>query len=99
MNIPKEAIEKAIEGGWCKNYGNGKNAFWFSLDAAYVKVKVTGPNYPTDRYTFAEVALDPSFWRSLENATGKTARAAYLDFCAANWDAETDTFWSKFTNK
>ena len=40
-------------------------------------------------------ALDPFFWRSLENATGKTARAMYLDFCSAVWDADTDGFWAK----
>jgi hypothetical protein len=68
--IPKNAIEEAIEGGWCKNYGNGKNAFYFHCGVNWVRVKVTGPDDIARQFTYAEVALDPTFWQALGKSLG-----------------------------
>lgn len=60
--IPKEAIEKAIEGGW----------------GGFAHFEMFSPVSPTK---WSDVYV--------------TARAMFLDFCAAVWAAETDIFWTE----
>lgn len=87
--IPKQIIEKAIEGGWRPEWRFMPN----ESDENFLAFIWRGKGGAT-MMTWQEIALDSTFWRSLENATGKTARAMYLDFCSAVWDADTDKFWS-----
>lgn len=56
MNIPKEIIEKAIEGGWLVEGASKENVEFF---------KKAGH----DRM-WELVALDPTFWASLSKACG-----------------------------
>jgi hypothetical protein len=51
MNIPKEAIEKAIEGGW-KKFGDLKNTALAAHNILAVSLPET-------------IALDPTFWQAL----------------------------------
>lgn len=56
MNIPKEAIERAIAGGWLKaNCNVQQTRSW----CKYL--------YPED---MALIALDPTFWQALGKALG-----------------------------
>ena len=57
--IPIEAIEKAIEGGW-----SGVGVIYEVMDWGIV-------NLGTEQeMSWAEIALDPSFWQSLGKALG-----------------------------
>jgi hypothetical protein len=71
MNIPKEAIEKAIEGGWAEvrlkelpNWNVGSRtaiAFWKELPLAG-----SHKSFPRKQYLqMSSIALDPLFWQAL----------------------------------
>jgi hypothetical protein len=68
--IPKQAIEKAISGGWKPPlFRDAENLQW------RISEEVAGVEFWVDEdevYTvmFAEIALDPSFWQALGKALG-----------------------------
>lgn len=94
--IPKAAVEKAIEGGWRPRHDS------FAVVREEVVDGWGFQDRASEFITFwmptGEIALDLLFWEALERATGKVARAMYLDFCAAVWDGATDKFWSDRMN-
>lgn len=67
IQIPKQAIEKAIEGGWQPQHPGTalrmvhENGFWLTD-------KVIGEH--TYFIAKEKVALDPTFWRALAKASG-----------------------------
>lgn len=73
--IPKEAIERAIEGGWTcdtllNNVGLGEPKWAIDEEnALFVIARVECPLGAAERYHYRtslyKVALDPSFWQSL----------------------------------
>jgi hypothetical protein len=73
MIIPKEAIEKAIEGGW--KY-NGKKVRRVTLDdptraPETFTVEIGDNELEYCKYMMWQaIALDPSFWQSLGKALG-----------------------------
>ncbi len=69
MNIPKQAVEKAIEGGWrgVTTWNDNPNYDIFVQD------ELIGSRLPsghTDTKNWTEVALDPTFWQALGKALG-----------------------------
>lgn len=63
--IPKEAIEKAIEGGWRSEYLNCHiitHSDWY--------ITVGDSRFSCKGEPASTVALDPSFWQSLGKALG-----------------------------
>ena len=60
MNIPKEAIEKAIEGGWHSEYPDCQilthSSWYLMVGSSRLSCKGT---------PLSTVALDPTFWQSL----------------------------------
>ena len=68
--IPKEAIEKAIEGGWepVANGGNHPNAIVGDIkNGLQYFLERNGNSF---RKHLTEIALDSSFWQSLGKALG-----------------------------
>jgi hypothetical protein len=73
--IPREAIEKAIEGGWKESMEVDKVVvtpppFFGNPDFTQIGIVVL---HHADQYwiiSLAEVALDPAFWRALGKALG-----------------------------
>lgn len=57
--IPKEAIDKAIEGGWSGFFARGYT--WNGKGITDID---------GDFWTYEEVALDPTFWQALGKALG-----------------------------
>ncbi len=101
--IPKEAIEKAIEGGWNTYIANG----WSPLEWC------GAPRFSGDELYF--IALDPSFWQSLGKALGWKGKAYFrskgyecepwqffqLSFVEASWGGadEVADFWRELLAK
>lgn len=108
MHIPKEAIEKAIEGGWCKNYGNGKPPFKHGVgrDAVTILYNEGGP---IQTYYYAQIALDPTFWQALGKSCGWDKNASvYSHTTMTQWQqaamqfydliltgGDTEKFWAE----
>lgn len=98
MNIPKEAIEKAITGGWTPEGMDGLNIQFRNKSinfyvSGFLDVK------GTFIFTHQEIALDPTFWQAL----GKALRW-HPDFCFAAahrfydlilQSKDTDDFWQE----
>lgn len=66
MNIPKEAIEKAIEGGWKLNREVEHRDF--SEEPTFGKRGIAYKTTDALIYgekSYADIALDPTFWQAL----------------------------------
>ena len=64
--IPKQAIEKAIEGGWLlKQF---EHAYTWSFDGRYFELVQEPVSAPTVRLCVSDIALDPTFWQALGKA-------------------------------
>ncbi len=98
MNIPKEAIEKAIEGGWRED------------DADFINLALSWRNDEDVRWE--QIALDPSFWKCLGKALGwkeskrwgdglpdvpwRDNAHRFYDLILTN--TPTDEYWKKLQN-
>lgn len=83
--IPKEAIEKAIEGGW-KPLAVEVGLKWIYDEDG---VHWYNPEETRDgsvTFGFHEIALDKTFWQSLGKALGK--EGIELTRSHENWDTE-----------
>lgn len=103
--IPKQAIEKAIEGGWSPKYGHhsdlvDSNGEWIGVENSRV-------------VSYAEIALDPTFWQALgkvlgwvrltkvdENPTRRAAVPTCNEYAHRFYDliltsGDTDKFWDE----
>ena len=82
--IPKQAIEKAIEGGWHSELGlDGVNEYGaYFNDGLY-------------HYRPQEIALDPSFWQALGKALGWTdySEEHYTDSRDRTYSRTHKTWW------
>lgn len=73
MNIPKEIIEKAIEGGWFGGYSfsqdkyeEGKYIFVMADDCTHEQFR----QHQVRRLSSEDIAFDPSFWQALGKSLG-----------------------------
>jgi hypothetical protein len=64
--IPKEIIEKAIEGGWKRGVDASKNVFSFDIYESGIVYSVD----PVMYIDAEEMIIDPLFWQSLGKALG-----------------------------
>lgn len=101
--IPKEIIEKAIEGGW----QDGQ-----ALDPS--RVDVLGVGYiriyhwdssEFNGYEWQELALDPTFWQALGNSLDIAfeekcaARGDFVSFEKWNWKLNAHRFYDLILTK
>lgn len=72
MNIPREAIKKAIERGWqpFKTVEVSVEGTWEKIDFQTYSYARPAEEFGTCRINIYRIALDPSFWQALGKALG-----------------------------
>lgn len=102
MNIPKEIIEKSIEGGW-----SGPSKWVMDTPMIIEKLKVFGSMTHDENCT---IALDPTFWQALGKALGWNS-TDFGNYEAPDWllyahrfydlilqGKDTTNFWKEILN-
>lgn len=108
--IPKEILEKAIEGEWKEDLryktqypevkkGSGDMLIWY--------VDAVNHEWTFDRYSFQQIALDPLFWQALGKSLLWSDGASHVSNPTPEWmenahrfydliltGQPTDTFWA-----
>ncbi len=86
MTIPKQAIEKAIEGGWRTLNDVQKPTFTVSVDG-FVSLYFDDTKYPD--LSWQDVALDPGFWKCLGQTLGwpedNNVELRYFEWAEQHW--------------
>lgn len=103
MNIPKEAIEKAIEGGWKPSKFRER----FMYNTSYKRFSQSKTS--SAAISSHEIALDPTFWQALGESLGwKEWTTTMLVYDELTWfhyahkftdlilqGKDTDEFWKE----
>ena|ERR1035437_10515456 len=83
----REAVEKAVDGGWCKYVEGDQFSVMDAVEANKVQVELTVDGYEGE---LAEALIDPEFWQGLGKSLGWTDwadndRGGHIRVWLYNW--------------